>query len=65
MRFKRDMFLQHGVSPEVIGNANLAELLDVLNVPDEDPVFSFKKPKKQSDSDVESFFDRDDIWADQ
>lgn len=58
------MFLQHGVSPETIGNANIAGLLEVLNVSDEDPVFSFKQPKK-SDSDVESFYDRDDIWADQ
>ncbi len=64
MRFKRDMFLQHGVSPETIGNSNITELLEVLNVPDDDPVFSFKQPKK-SNSDVESFFDRDDIWADQ
>lgn len=57
------MFLQHGVSPETIGNSNITELLEVLNVPDDDPVFSFKQPKK-SNSDVESFFDRDDIWAD-
>ena len=64
MRFKRDMFLQHGVSPETIGNSNITELLEVLNVPDDDTVLSFKQPKK-SNSDVESFFDRDDIWADQ
>lgn len=55
------MFLMHGVDPTVIGKTDYFDLMDLLNTPDDDPVFSASELNKGS---AKSFYDRDDIWAD-
>ena len=34
------MFLMHGVDPAVIGKTDYFDLMDLLNTPDDDPIFS-------------------------
>ena len=53
------MFLQHGVDPSVIDDGDWLQLLELLNTPDENPVYS------ASQLDSAGFYDQDDIWDDE
>lgn len=56
------MFLMHGVDPAVIGKTDYFDLLDLLNTPDDDPVFSASELLNKGSK--QNFYDQDDIWAD-
>ena len=58
------MFLMHGTDPKSIDNADYFDLLELLNTPDEDPVFSASVYLNSSATD-QSFYDQKDIWADE
>ena len=36
-RLRKEMFLKHGIAPDFWKKTNVFELMDILNVPDENP----------------------------
>lgn len=54
----------HGTDPRIIDNTDYFDLLELLSTPDEDPVFSASELLRPSTPD-QSFYDQDNIWADE
>lgn len=59
------MFLMHGTDPKIIDNTDIFDLMELLSTPDEDPVFSASELLSTSSKQEQSFYDQDDIWADE
>ena len=59
------MFLMHVTDPKLIDNTDYFDLMELLSTPDEDPIFSASELLSPSANQEQSFYDQDDIWADE
>lgn len=59
------MFFRHGTNPETIDQIPYFDFLDMINTPDDDPAFSASDFLKKEYQGQESFYDQDNIWADE
>ena len=55
----------HGTDPKLIDNTDYFDLMKLLSTPDEDPIFSASELLSTSSKQEQSFYDQDDIWADE